>query len=131
MRKITNALVGIIFLVGCATIPPEDHAQGDGICKLHNVPMQKSTVRIIRGYPDPRIIDENMASKELFPNGRDYVLGGCIVRQGQPSRAVVFMCDECVQARKLWCKNRPETTTRNRAQPTNAPYSSPAAGSNR
>lgn len=42
------------------------------------------------------------AAKEKFPFGKDYVLGGCVVR---PQKTVPgFICPQCVIARDKWLR---------------------------
>ena len=91
-----------LFFSGCKTIPPADHTDGSDICQLHGIQMEKKTVRIIRGFPNDRIDDESNAAAKSFPHGMDFFIGESIKVKGDPGKAIVFECSECVKARNQW-----------------------------
>lgn len=71
-------------------------------CPVHHITMATTAMHIVYGMPSQTEFKEMEAAKKSFPFGRDYVLGGCIVR---PDKTVDgFLCPECVKARAAWLK---------------------------
>lgn len=71
-------------------------------CPVHHIAMTPTRLSIVYGLPSPAELKESEVAKKLFPFGRDYVLGGCVVR---PDKTVDgFLCPECVKARAAWLK---------------------------
>jgi len=71
------------------------------ICEVHKTKMELKTVPIQYGLmePDPDAPSGN-EERRLFPHGRDYVLGGCIIEPRKT--AEVYVCPECEQAAAKW-----------------------------
>jgi hypothetical protein len=74
--------------------------QAPDICPVHGVKMESKTLRIVYGMPSQLEFAEMRIAKTRFPFGRDYVLGGCVVKT--PKTTGGFICPNCVQARKAW-----------------------------
>jgi hypothetical protein len=72
----------------------------DGVCPVHGVRMEPINLRVIYGMPSQKEFLEMRAGKSLFPYGRDYVLGGCVVKPEKFRKG--FLCPECVKARNAW-----------------------------
>lgn len=71
-------------------------------CPVHHVAMAPTRLSIVYGLPSPAEFKESEVAEKLFPFGRDYVLGGCVVR---PDKTVDgFLCPDCVKARAAWLK---------------------------
>jgi hypothetical protein len=92
-------IVFLVFAVGLThpltAVPP-----ASDICPVHGVRMESKALRIVYGMPSPREFEEMRIAKTRFPHGRDFVLGGCVVR---PAKTVEgFICPKCVLARKVW-----------------------------
>ena len=61
--------------------------------------MKPVNLRVIYGMPSQKEFLEKRV-KSLFPYGRDYVLGGCVVKPERSRKG--FLCPECVKARNAW-----------------------------
>ena len=97
--------IGLLLLllsIGC--ISDRISGQSD-ICSVHKVEMKKSTVQIVYGLPHKSEFEEAKAAEFLFPHGRDYALGGCM-RSFTKTKARIYLCPECVKARKAWLKEK-------------------------
>lgn len=71
--------------------------------------MERVTLRVIYGMPSSAEFAEMRVAKERFPHGRDFVLGGCVVK---PKKTVDgFLCPACVEARKEWLEKNPPKNT--------------------
>jgi hypothetical protein len=88
----------IVIKVAEATegTPPRE----DGVCPVHGVRMKPINLRVIYGMPSQKEFQEMRVGKSLFPYGRDYVLGGCVVKPEKFREG--FLCPECVKARNAW-----------------------------
>ena len=70
------------------------------ICELHGTKLKRKKVPISYGLPP---YDEAWAvEKQLFPNAKSYVLGGCLVDFDDPSDQYAFVCEECREAEGVW-----------------------------
>ena len=69
-------------------------------CELHGTVLTAMDVPISYGLPgfDPAWEVE----KELFPNARSYILGGCLIDFNNPTTARRMVCEECRNAKDLW-----------------------------
>ncbi len=68
--------------------------------------MEAMALRVAYGMPPRREFEEMRVAKDKFPFGRDYVLGGCVLK---PTKTVAgFLCPRCVEARKAWLADHPE-----------------------
>jgi hypothetical protein len=97
-------LVGVTATSG-ESFDGEDVPSGSGICPVHGIAMQPVKLRVVYGMPSRREFEEMRAGRLLFPHGRDYILGGCVVRQVKTVQG--FLCPECVNARKAWLASQP------------------------
>jgi hypothetical protein len=75
-------------------------SRDDGVCPVHGVRMEPMNLRVIYGMPSQKEFLEMRAAKSLFPYGRDYVLGGCVVKSEKSRKG--FLCPECVRTRNAW-----------------------------
>jgi hypothetical protein len=94
--RTTAALLGLLVAgwVWAGPAPQE--------CPVHRTVLQPAKLRIVYGLPSPEEFKEAEAARKRFPFGRDYVLGGCIVR---PDKTVDgFLCAGCVKARAAWLR---------------------------
>ena len=89
-------LMAICFAAACAKAAPPK----DAFCPVHKIEMRPTQLRILYGMPSPKEFEEMRAAKAKFPYGKDYVLGGCVVK---PQKTVAgFVCPQCVIAREKW-----------------------------
>lgn len=102
MKRPLPAIITVLFLAGCSSIPPADYTDKSDICPLHGIQMQKKTVRVIRGFPKEKIADESHAATRWFPYGLDYVQGALVKQSDDPKKAIVYVCPDCVIARNKW-----------------------------
>ncbi len=71
------------------------------VCEVHYEKMERRDLPISYGYPDMSAFPPPAVEKEQFPNGREYVLGGCcVIDDVRTSRE--FVCGKCVTALKMW-----------------------------
>ncbi len=76
----------------------------EDVCPLHGIKMTRKEVPIVYGMPSQAEFEEMKVAKEKFPFGREYKLGGCILKPQKTTKAHV--CEKCVAARNAWLKNR-------------------------
>ena len=71
------------------------------ICQIHKTPLKLTEVPLSYGSP---LFDEALikARKELFPNAKFYLLGGCSYRM--ESHTEDWICEECRVAETKWRK---------------------------
>ena len=108
-RTLTITLIGLCLL----TVANELHARSEptdstinssSICELHSIEMERQLAPIIYGMPHLSEFEETQARTNLFPNGRAYLLGGCIVREKKDTW--LYACQKCKEARFEWLKTR-------------------------
>lgn len=93
------AAVAALALVSVAAAPPRAD-----ICPVHGVKMEPVTLRLVYGLPSRTEFEEMREGKTRFPFGRDYVLGGCVLRHAKTVAG--FLCPKCVEARRAWLAAR-------------------------
>ncbi len=97
MTKTSALFLCALFL---AATPAKALTPSDGICPVHKIEMRQTRLRLLYGMPSPKEFEEMRAAKAKFPYGKDYVLGGCVVK---PQKTVAeFVCPQCVIAREKW-----------------------------
>jgi hypothetical protein len=79
-------------------------SQDNGVCPVHGVRMEPVNLRVIYGMPSQKEFLEMRAAKSLFPYGRDYILGGCVVKPEKSRKG--FLCPECMKARNAWTSSQ-------------------------
>jgi len=91
------AVVGILTgrAVGAAPIPE--------ICPVHKIQMEHKVMRLVYGMPSKAEFEEMRIAKTRFPYGKDYWLGGCVVKPTKTAEGRV--CAKCVEARTAWLKS--------------------------
>lgn len=94
-------------------VPRVDGAIPGKICSVHHVAMTVELLPILWGLIEPR--DDEMvyfdAQEQRFPNARDIIFGGC--EEGTESRAEVYICAKCRQARATWLAAHPDVQPAN------------------
>jgi len=92
-------LACVLGITPAFSAPPED-----GICPIHHIKMESVSLRVVYGMPSQLEFEEMREQKSRFPNGRDYVLAGCVVK---PAKSIPgYLCRDCVKARKEWIASR-------------------------
>ncbi len=84
--------------------------QKSGICHVHQIKMELRTVEIHYGLPVadssqtpiprawlPKLLAATAAE---FPNADDLSAGGCVVSADSPKTRKVYMCPNCVEAKR-------------------------------
>ncbi|HXC67463.1 MAG TPA: hypothetical protein VN638_08590 [Nitrospiraceae bacterium] len=75
-------------------------------CKLHHVPMEKTTVPVVYGF----IFDSPgyLKARQNFPNAAEPNRGGCVVVPGLSSDQEyrVWACPACTTAWEAWLKGQ-------------------------
>ena len=71
------------------------------ICRIHGQRMKGVDVPIAYGQ-DARSAAYRRAQRDLFPNSRQTVSGGCLILETQPTTAVIAVCERCSVARRSW-----------------------------
>ena len=77
-------------------------------CQLHNTPLTTMIVPLEHGLPARPNDHYTKSKKELFPNSRLQVNGGCVIGLKEmifPERAKVLACKACNHAEKEWLKH--------------------------
>ena len=69
-------------------------------CPIHDVPLEKIIVPIIYGLPYESEFEEAKIALLEFPFGRDYILGGCLVKW--KDKAIISICNSCKKERHKW-----------------------------
>lgn len=77
------------------------------ICAVHNSPMQRGRAPIHYGL-DNYVMAYLEAKEQLFPNSKEFILGGCMV--GEETEAEVYYCSQCREAEANWRRNNRATT---------------------
>ena len=108
-RRSRNSAVVICVAIAAFTHLNPLSADGDtneisSTCEKHSLEMQKRIVPIAYGFPRESEFEEMQASREMFPNGRIYILGGCVVRA--EDKATIYVCPKCEEARTEWVKSK-------------------------
>jgi hypothetical protein len=87
-----------------------DHTTGrSSTCPAHHLVMQAKTVPIEYGLiiatrPEPSA----EVRKQRFPYSTDWIAGGCIVSDGYPKTAKLYLCPSCVRAEQVWYSAHPK-----------------------
>ena len=74
----------------------------DSKCMLHSLEMSKTEVDIVYGLQNESELREQKIIETSFPNGRDYISGGCVVWSGMDVKAIIYLCTSCVEVRNKW-----------------------------
>ena len=77
---------------------------GPKVCKVHKEALAKGQVPIAYGLPVGDTPEYARIRKALFPNAREYVLGGCVI--GKRKYAEVSYCQKCRDAKREWEKQQ-------------------------
>jgi hypothetical protein len=98
-----------MLLFGCHS-GIQDQTRGvSEICEVHRSHMSQTNVTIQYGLV--RLNDWGKALQSVsstnFPHAPEEILGGCVVGSGSPTKAIVFVCPECRQARQRWTLEHP------------------------
>jgi hypothetical protein len=83
-----------------------DYTTGESaICEIHHTQMERAVVPIAYGLmplPDARMQARYAASTNSFPHAETYALGGCVVSDNSPIKAVIYRCPQCKKAAAEW-----------------------------
>ena len=82
-----------------------DYTTGESaVCEIHHIQMEHTVVPIGYGLilPDAKAQARFAASTNEFPHANTFVLGGCVVSDDSPKRAVIYTCPECKKAASRW-----------------------------
>ena len=74
----------------------------DSKCSLHSLEMNRTEVDISYGKPNESKEREMKIVGTNFPNGRNYISGGCVVWSGMDVKAIIYLCTSCVEVRNKW-----------------------------
>ena len=74
----------------------------DSKCSLHSLEMRKTEVDIVYGLRNESELREMKIVGTNFPNGRNYISGGCVVWSGMDVKAIIYLCPSCVEVRNKW-----------------------------
>ena len=74
----------------------------DSKCSLHSLEMNRTEVDISYGKPNESKEREMKIVGTNFPNGRNYISGGCVVWSGMDVKAIIYLCPSCVEVRNKW-----------------------------
>ena len=74
----------------------------DSKCFLHSLEMNRTEVDIVYGLRNESELREMGIDYNSFPNGRDYISGGCVVWSGMDIKAIIYLCPSCVEVRNKW-----------------------------
>lgn len=76
-------------------------------CAVHHEKMTVRRVRVVYGLPYVGEDDHGYirARNAEFPNARDFVLGGCVIRP--ETSANVYVCESCRRAKQRWLAAHP------------------------
>ena len=74
----------------------------DSKCSLHSLEMNRTEVDISYGKPNESKEREMKIVGTNFPNGRNYISGGCVVWSGMDIKAIIYLCPSCVEVRNKW-----------------------------
>ena len=74
----------------------------DSKCMLHSLEMNRTEVDIVYGLRNESELREMGIDYKSFPNGRDYISGGCVVWSGMDVKAIIYLCTSCVEVRNKW-----------------------------
>ena len=74
----------------------------DSKCSLHSLEMNRTEVDISYGKPNESKEREMKIVGTNFPNGRNYISGGCVVWSGMDLKAIIYLCSSCVEIRDKW-----------------------------
>ena len=74
----------------------------DSKCSLHSLEMNRTEVDISYGKPNESQEREMKIVGTNFPNGRNYISGGCVVWSGMDVKAIIYLCTSCVEVRNKW-----------------------------
>ena len=74
----------------------------DSKCSLHSLEMNRTEVDISYSKPNESKEREMKIVGTNFPNGRNYISGGCVVWSGMDVKAIIYLCTSCVEVRNKW-----------------------------
>jgi hypothetical protein len=72
------------------------------ICELHGTQMVKMEVPL--GYGLPPYDPASEVARDLFPNARTLMNGGCMIDLEGPTSVDMFVCADCRKAEEEWRK---------------------------
>ena len=90
----------IVCLILAAAMASLAASADSDICPVHGVKMESKVLRVVYGLPSKREFEEMKIAKTRFPFGKDYVLGGCVLKPVHETKG--YVCPKCVAARKEW-----------------------------
>lgn len=95
-----------MLAVGVSDVPTRRVA-GDNqvkICPLHQVVLQKDTLKIAYGLVPGEACDSNRvkAAAQFFPYANSIVYGGCVTDPDSPKTEEVLYCPKCRAVEKTW-----------------------------
>jgi hypothetical protein len=76
-------------------------------CEVHGRVLREDSVPICYGLI-VKLERFRKAQRQLFPNARTFLLGGCVVGRTSPKRARVRYCSACRAAQDHYCAPAPE-----------------------
>lgn len=84
--------------------------ENDKQCEVHGTPLERRELPISYGYPayDPA----SEVKRDLFPNAKSFLLGGCVIEFDSPKVAETWVCNECIKAEEEWRNADPESRSR-------------------
>lgn len=95
-KYLLDAVLVALVLISCSCISLRNYAVESevAVCKLHNVKMHKTAVRVIYGRVS------NFSNPPEYPNAKRKVYMGCLVRRPKKYVALVYVCSQCNRARR-------------------------------
>jgi hypothetical protein len=101
---LAGVAIATLWVASATATPP-----GSNICPIHGVKMEAVARRVVYGMPSQLEFEEMRVAKSQFPFGRDYVLGGCVLKSTKTVEG--FLCPRCVEARKAWLEGRKRSSS--------------------
>ena len=103
----------VLLVAGCAWRREDDTIGRSAICELHHTPMVRTTIPIEYGFPhfSARDLARGSASTNTFPHADAYILGGCVVDEDSPYRALIYTCPQCLKTAHAWDSNYDKTNS--------------------
>jgi hypothetical protein len=94
------ASIAIMAISPASAVSSDATSPASDVCPVHEVKMEAAELRVAYGMPSRLEFEEMRVAKTRFPFGRDYVLGGCVLKPTKTAKG--FLCPKCVEARKAW-----------------------------
>ncbi len=73
--------------------------------------MSKESRSVVYGLISPNLISERQLTDKEFPYAGESPWGGCIVDSDSPGKRDIFICPECVKAKRAWVKEQKRQAT--------------------